>query len=367
MPNANLRNKKHREFYDLEVFPFTSAQKTWAVKEILGENDPDDLNRVISAKKFANRYRINENTVKSWVQRYKSGNGNLHSETGRPMSLDEIAKEKLIEVLKTKRKGKKSTFSSSTSSLMYELANETNERRNQHPKVNRAGKLDNKTEHKIKKQLGIVRREAQSITDARIKAGFDVRMTYTMWCMLKAFTSDLWHNCIWNIDATQFVINEKHGNDTVDIVKDEDDSSPVTTNSQGKEMGIAIKWMQMGSAAGVSCPTVLMCALKDMDADECYVVPIRGLTHTIATNQIGFLVFCKSRAGNRKFFKWFVENIVIPTTTAERDFNECKVIPYENILLSPVITYGQDLISLLSLLFLILVRRRHDHAHLDHS
>jgi hypothetical protein len=261
------------------------------------------------------------------VKRFNDRNDNaLYDRAGRPFALDAIAEAEIIQHFTVARKNKNASFSSKTGDLFMKKANETAERRGNHGKVNKTGRLDKNTEAKSKKRLGITKRRPQTGTDARMRSCFDFRMTYTMWVMLAAFTKLLWRQCIWNIDATQFKISENFADDTVDIIKDEEDDSPISTNSAGKEIGIAIKWMQMGSAHGESAPLVLMVALKDMKEDQFYVAEIPGLSSTTDVGRVGYLVFCKSRAGNKDFFRWFIEHIVIPTVTKSRESHEAKVI-----------------------------------------
>lgn len=49
-----------------------------------------------------------------------------------------------------------------------------------------------------------------------------------------------------------------------------------------------------------------------MDEEECEVYPIAGLGWGLELGQKGFVVFCKTRACNVKFYKWFMNDIYVP-------------------------------------------------------
>ncbi len=179
---------------------------------------------------------------------------------------------------------------------------------------------------KAKDVIGAVKGKPQVISEARFKAGSDPRMAYSMWIMVKAYTENLERQQIWNWDATQFIVSEqgkgKHVyNIKIEGHKDGQSASNRPLSIVGDEsLDIGIKWMHMGSAAGLVIPLILLVAVDDLKDEDFEVNEIPGLSHTSAANGKGYLCFTKTRAGNAAFYNWFIQKIVVPQVT---ECNNC--------------------------------------------
>ena len=144
--------------------------------------------------------------------------------------------------------------------------------------------------------------------------------------MLASFTQALSAKNKWNFDGTQFVCKEKGTGGLVcyAVRKEEAKHIPITGNLNGT-LGIAIKWMHLGSAAGEAGPPFLLVAVPEMDADSFEVFETKGLTNTATIGQVGYLAFTQSSCGNKGIFNWFIKNLVVPSLVKSNHFHQCKV------------------------------------------
>jgi hypothetical protein len=89
-------------------------------------------------------------------------------------------------------------------------------------------------------------------------------------------------------------------------------------------LDIFIKWMHMGAAAGLAVPFVLLVAVDALKPDDFIVFEVPGLTYSAVPGTVGYLCFTKTRAGNAKFFEWFITKIAIPAVSDTRSFHKLK-------------------------------------------
>jgi hypothetical protein len=73
---------------------------------------------------------------------------------------------------------------------------------------------------------------------------------------------------------------------------------------------IFIKYFHFHNAEGNLSPLVFLVADPDLPDNEFVVVPISGMVVIGDISDLGYLVFIKTRCGNKEFFKWFGETIV---------------------------------------------------------
>jgi hypothetical protein len=81
---------------------------------------------------------------------------------------------------------------------------------------------------------------------------------------------------------------------------------------------IFIKYFHLHNAEGNLAPCVFLMADPDLSDNEYVVVPIPGLVVVGDMSDTGYLVFTKTRCGNKEFFRWFGESIVAAF------INKCK-------------------------------------------
>jgi len=62
-----------------------------------------------------------------------------------------------------------------------------------------------------------------------------------------------------------------------------------------------------------------------MDKDDMKAMEIKGLTNNTVPGSSGWLIFTQSRAGNDKFYRWFVQTVICPFVSDCRTSNEDKV------------------------------------------
>ena len=76
---------------------------------------------------------------------------------------------------------------------------------------------------------------------------------------------------------------------------------------------MGIKWILLISASGAISRVVLIVAVDGFDENQFVKYPIDGLSCSLeGSSPPGYLCFCKARAGNPAFWKWFLMDIIIP-------------------------------------------------------
>jgi len=250
--------------------------------------------------------------------RYKRRN-TLHDKPGNPYALNNLHLEEVREACDGALKAKKPLSVLETTQLIQAKANEHRKKRNLDPVT-----LHASTVRSIKIRANISDVIPQTISDARLKACSDTRMSYSMYIMLKPFTEKLPKQLIWNFDATQFVCQKSGSGKHVCIVKDKRDDTPVTAVGD-ETLDIAIKWLHMGSAAGEAIPLVFLVSIPDMNDTDFVVYEVPGLNQYGVSEICGYVAFCRTRAGNENFFTWFIREVAIPKVCKVRDVYSLQV------------------------------------------
>jgi len=300
---------RHRLVYpDLSCHGFNGKQKDYFLDFIvppLLDSGKYDFTGI------CNIYNINVNTGKSWKKRREDGK-KLQDSGGRPWAVDNNRVKEIIEVIDEAEKQLKPLNDNDIIDLIHDKAKTCSEERNRiYSEVKRP------TVEKIKKRCKVKKRKAQTISNARYIACSDPAMSYCMYLMLKAFTAEVPSQLIWNWDFTQFIFDPSE-TQLGWVVADRARSRPITTRGD-ESLAIAIKYMHMGSADGGIGPMTLMISVPGMKEDEFVVKEVPGLSQVNIARSFGYLVFCSSRCGNSRVFKWFLETIVIKTITDARD------------------------------------------------
>ena len=91
----------------------------------------------------------------------------------------------------------------------------------------------------------------------------------------------------------------------------EDPHRPVTcASAESGDMGLFIKSYTIGSAAGFMGPMVLVLADDTLGEDEFKSYKVTGISHVSDAYDYGYVVLTKTRAGNRQFYRWYLNNIL---------------------------------------------------------
>lgn len=301
------------QYPSLASHRFTNVEKV-AMVEMLGSENANG--KKITEHSLSCRYNIKRRTIRDWKDRYDKGLY-LHEGNGRPPCLDEESKENIKNKLAERLEEKNPPDKVAMREILADEVNCTGTRQNRcipEPSPN--------TVERYYEELDISRVTPQIVAPHRYVACTDVRMSWTMWIMIKTLTHDIiYPQLIWNWDATQFIVSQSDKVRKVFSIKLDDSSrknAPLSLIGQ-ETLDIGIKWMHMGSASGSAVPLVLLVAVDAMKPTDFFFHEIRGLSATVSTTAVGYLCFCPTRVGNAKFFSWFLQNIAISAIENAQD------------------------------------------------
>lgn len=307
---------------DLSQHALTAEERIWFIENIWL---PNRQLHEVSEEILACRYGFAKSTVRRWADQFSKYNS-INVTMGRPSLLDlegiQKCKAAVIDNQKTDSAPDEVELTKILVSEMTAVKWRQNNVLTEDPCLK-----------SVQKYIGMVATNVvtpQITSNARYVACSDYRMSYAQWILVFAFTSTLPPNMIWNWDATQFICRTQGSGRKVYIVKMECARRP-TMLVQNDSLAIIIKWMHMGSASGTAIPIVLLVAISDMKEDEMVLFEIPGLTYGVEREDMGYVAFCKTRAGNSRFFNWFATVIAIPTIVHSRKFHNSKVCVCELI------------------------------------
>lgn len=156
-------------------------------------------------------------------------------------------------------------------------------------------------------QMSLTEVVAQTKTSARVTAETDPRNVYSMAIMLNAKTKNLPGHLIFNFDTTTIFVTK---NEEKVIVVKHGKQIPATRLAED-EIGIGIKYMHFHNAMVYAAPAVYIVANNTMKEGEftCHIIPgLSGLNEQLLP---GYVVFMPSRSCNKKFFEFFIDEIVV--------------------------------------------------------
>ena len=329
-----------------EVEYFDPEEMQWAAEYIIQKQTEERLEgRDFGARSFARRYNISKSRVQHWVTKLKGGYGErgkkFYSCKGQPQCIDDIGMAVLSESIRNSSRLKTSMLYAKVREAVYEQRRNTFIRRGVLPPV---GEIDPRTLTKIRKRLGAKKRKAQNMSDVRVRAASDIRNAFSLYVMLLAFAKHLWSCCIFNWDAVTFSI-KKEGDKFVWCIPDPNE--PPVTHSGAEELAMGIKWIPLISADGAISRVVLVIAVDGFDPDKFVYYPLQGLScSSEGSAPPGYLCFCKTRAGNPAFWKWFLTYIIIPEVQQVRSRQYGKPILPDGTLMPIFIVIDGEAIQL---------------------
>lgn len=288
-----------------------------------------------SVQDVARKYNLKENTIRKW-RRMVSDNRVMRSDIGRPIKWDDISVSKISEIADEKRKKQNCLNVEEFNELLGKEAIETKKRRGENDLAVDFSKTSKK---RLFSEIRASAVAGQTKTAARAKAEADPRNSYTEACMFKAYQDGIDPNLIANMDASQYF--SRFGNDCEQqlvYIKDESDVSPVTkTEENSGDMGLFLKSYTYGTASGCMGPMVIVLADDSLDPSTVIVKKIVGITHLPDATAYGYIIFTKTRAANKEFYRWYIINVMIPYIESNRESNEL------NDMMSFVSTDGEQL------------------------
>ena len=318
-PFANLRN------IDLSSRKLSVDQRIYIGQEVASGRS--------SGADMARKYNLQPRYVTQQAEKVRHGSA-FNKKPGHLSHLDEEAIKVVHDRVRTKRSLDLTSSEGEFIDLLIDQRTETKKRRGGNDLRETVSKsFVNSLIHDQDFKKGNPQRK----TMARITAEADPRNSYSEALLFEAFQSGLDPALILNMDATQYF--SPYNNEGTDTVlgfisttgsasfcffwccaglfkcvweKDKLDSPVTCPASESGEMGIFIKSYTMGSAAGFMCPMVLVLADDTLGVEDIRVFKIAGISHLSDATSYGYLVFTKTRGGNRSFFRWFLEYVMCP-------------------------------------------------------
>jgi hypothetical protein len=92
-------------------------------------------------------------------------------------------------------------------------------------------------------------------------------------------------------------------------------------------LNVCIKDYVLASAAGALGPTVFIIADDSLRADDIRTKSVGGLSHDADPLKVGWIVFLKTRTATQKFYKFYLDTILIPHITSIRTSLNLKEAP----------------------------------------
>lgn len=259
-----------------------------------------------SYKTKAKSLGISPTLLRQWVCRSKKGLV-LHGKGGRPPVLSSEDKLLLVDLVES---GSFSHTGATVDKKIQELAKARWVFNLKDPEDFR--EVSERTISVIKKELGITNGIGESTTTARAKACADLRHFVSFIAMNKLMTSLVKPELTINADSTQFAVGDiGDGKVKVNFI-DRPETLKVDPNETNKKAGtvLFIKYHACITATGVKCPPIIVLADDKMAEGTIDVYEVKGLdTHGGLDNK-GYLVFCKTRACNAEFYRWFNRTVL---------------------------------------------------------
>lgn len=267
----------------------------------------------ISRRTFCENNNISKATFDGWWKKYEimleTGIDNFGDGPGRDPYLDAEGTANITKWIDDRRANLNAPTTKEVHNKINEEVKASYQRRNKH-----CGHIEisQSTFKMYKTFMGLTERKAQYKPKARIEAEKDVRNAFSMFCLAKAFCSDLSPEMIINWDATQYRISGD--GELKRMVRHDDglDHIPPTAEGSG-ELDQFIKLYHLNNALGLVANPVFLLANPLMEEDEFIVHKVYGGGNV---SNVGcdycYQVYTKSRCGNDAFYRWFAKEIVVP-------------------------------------------------------
>lgn len=174
---------------------------------------------------------------------------------------------------------------------------------------------------KLDEELGIHTGDAEETTDARAAAVADQRNSFTFAALNTAISKIVKKQFILNADATQFTVGHDMKKKVQVKYLEKLNGRPLKVlpvkDSEGHGL-FTIKYYLLITAGGDQADPIYIIADDKMGENDIDIHEIKQLSVNSGIDSTAWVVFCKSRACNAAFYKWFNESILLPFIQALR-------------------------------------------------
>jgi hypothetical protein len=277
--------------HDLRGQKLTLFEKFWLGSRIVFD--------VSTAANLSNRFILGERCMRKYAKAFLNGTI-LHECDGRPNTFDCISAQVLISKTDKKLKLETPEFTK----LLNEEAQATAQRHGkQYYDITAPCR---QTLWRQEKRLGIASGVGEETTSARVTATSSIFNAVSFAAMNMLMVPLVRVYMICNMDATQFAVGHS-SNGRVYVKYHDVDGRPKTLKSQSKRSGIVayfVKYFLLIFADGSAGRPVYVVADDNMDAEAIDVHKVTGMGIGVDPASYGYIIFCKTRCCNVKFFEW---------------------------------------------------------------
>lgn len=308
---------------DLSMHPFTAEEKTFICQQFRASKNGEDLlippsyyDRngcpVLSPKEVSDRHQFSVFTLKGWLKRFDSGMILNDSKGGHPGNWDEAMVKKVqerVDLLEFSNEGAnkpkeiEKIINEEHQQLLIKRGRSQDGNFLQLKKKSKDSsslcplkdvKLNFKTIETIKSKAYIRDRQAQILSEARLLACLDIRLTTKVACDWKAFAAHNSAEYKWNFDCTTVIVLGKDSNPMRCVVREPNQADKkVQAMGVNNELNILIKIPTLGSAAGEIARLVTVTAIPSMPHDVFFKAEVKGLTSSSSGgDRMGYIYFC---------------------------------------------------------------------------
>lgn len=232
---------------------------------------------------------------------------------GRPQLLDQEAEDALISKLENLVDQEQAANGAKLKDLVAKGIQETASRR----QVFVPDKLPSKSAlRNLRKKLDIRMNVGQRTTLARQRAQQDIRNYVSAAVMHKALSPPGRPALILNFDATTYVTNGAR--DLSVYPHRKGDKRPVA-QVDDSSLELFIKFYFCHPTLGDLAPLVLVVIDETMDLDTIDPHQLKGGSWNGAADLRVWVVFSKTREGNRAFFEWYITTVIVPFINRVRE------------------------------------------------
>lgn len=266
----------------------------------------------ISVRALGRKYNVSQRKATHWVAAAE-GKTAIYAAQGRPKLLDETDYTNILKWLDDKGN------CVSIPDFKQELLRLIQEKKKNNGCSKDSCKMfSNHTWHKILNELGVQIKNGEATTQARYKAMRDVKNAVSFAACVNGLI-DIHPALHFNVDATTFEV----GNTSRGRVKVLVPVGPQKTNPKlvenGQSVTYYIKYYLLMSASGHIGHSIYIIADEGMKKDEIKVYKVHGLCVAPTLSGFGYVVFCKSRAANVAFYRWFNTTVLFEMVDMHRN------------------------------------------------
>jgi hypothetical protein len=291
-----------RERVPLAAIDLTPYQKTWIGANLLSNRKNQQF--------FIETYGLKKSVLSKWTKEVEK-HGSVYGKPGAPRKIDSPeAKRHIVDKRSSRLQTREEDFDQ-----VLEAARETGSKRGK--SSFESSKMCPKTKLMYEAKYGIKTGAAEVTTTARQVACEDVRNFITFGCMNGYMVPNTPLCLVCNMDATAFTVGKAIDGKTIVKYFVKEEGVPLKAapgkKTKGDPTGLfTIKYyLIMGAAGNVSVP-VYVFQDDRMSETDVEIHKVMGLGIGTDVTSSGYMVFMKSRAGNKAFFSWLNTDVIIP-------------------------------------------------------